>query len=241
MPGRTSPLLRQLAAAIAPGVPIEHGMGDAAIARDGALLAEVMAGAAVGPTIRLWTNRQCLVTTRRFAAHPRFAQARAISAAAGWPVYVRSSGGTTVAHRPGILNVSLAMRAPHDVMDVARSYEPLVTRLIHAFRNLGLETATGACRGSYCDGTFNVTSGGRKIAGTASAIRRAGTNIFWLSHAVIWVEGDPAADIAAVTRFEQALGYRQAYDPAAHTTLARELAASSASLPVSVASSPSSR
>jgi hypothetical protein len=36
---------------------------------------------------------------------------------------------------------------------------------------------------------------------------------------VVWVEGDVEDDIAAVTRFEAALGLAAGYDPASHGTV----------------------
>jgi len=219
-----SPLMRRLADAIDRSAPIAPGSGVDAIAADDRLLAT----ATTAPLVRLWTNQQCLVTTRRLARHPDFAAAADISEKGGWPVHVRASGGTTVVHRPGILNVSLAMHAPPGATDIKHAYQPLVALIVRACRRLGLDPTTGACRGSYCDGAFNLGIDGRKFTGTAAIVRRAGGGIVWLSHAVITVDGDPAADIAAITRFERALGLDVSYDARVHTTLQREYARSSA-------------
>lgn len=214
-----SPLMRRFAAAISPAAPIEHGGGADAIARDEVLLRTMVAPSGPVDMLRLWVNQPCLVTTRRLANHPRFEEARRLSAENGWPVHVRASGGTTVVHRPGILNVSLLRRKMGGPLKVADYYAPLTDLLCAAFDAMDVKAFVGSRHGSYCDGAFNVLLGDRKIAGTSCRVIRGEGMIAYLAHAVVWVEGDVLQDIAAIRRFEAALGLAVDYAPGRHVTL----------------------
>lgn len=214
-----SPLLRAFAHAIAPGKTIEVGGGGVAVAQDTIHLDEMLTGAGPETLSRLWVNDRSLITTRRFSREPMFARARGVSEANGWPVHVRSSGGTTVVHRPGILNVSLLRRVTRTGSDIDQAFRPLMDLLVKACRMFGLDATTGLLPGCYCDGRFNLLVEGRKVAGTACLIRRSADFIVQLSHAMIWVEGDIAEDIAAIARFEGELGLVPRYDLGVHATL----------------------
>jgi octanoyl-[GcvH]:protein N-octanoyltransferase len=215
---RLSPLMRRVADAIAPGLPIEIGGGASAVDRDEVLLGQCLQSPSRDRLVRLWVNAPCLVTTRRLSRRVEFDQASAISAGCGWPVYVRASGGTTVAHRNGILNVSLLTNAPIRTADVRQAFAPLVDCISVALASLGLPVTTGFSAGSYCDGAYNLLANGSKI-------RRAANTLAQLAHATISVEGDVAQDVAAVARFEAALGLVPAYSVSAHSTVKGSLAA----------------
>lgn len=174
-------------------------------------------------SVRLWTNSRCLATTRRFARMEGFAEAAAASRARGWPVFVRTSGGTTVVHRPGVLNFSLHEIAPIGAVDINAGFERFTHRLIAAFAAIGVAAETGWVAGSYCDGRFNIVCGGQKIAGTACLVRKRGGWVGVLAHAAITIEGDTHADLAAITAFERGLGLDIRYVPEAHTNLAARI------------------
>ncbi len=214
-----SPTIEQLAAAIAPGAVVERGDGQAAIEADSRRLDALLAGEARACGMRLWTNSQCLVTTRRFAALPGFAAAAARSAGRGWPVHVRASGGTTVAHRPGILNVSRYEGWHRADGDIAARFRSFCEELASSLAALGFAARLGHVERSYCDGRFNLVVAERKVAGTASLVRSVGERVGLLSHASLWVAGDLDADIAAIASFEDMLGFCGGYELAAHATL----------------------
>ena len=216
-------MLDALADALAPNAPIERGNGEAAIAEDERRLDALLGEGCAIERVRLWTNIRCLVTTRRFACMERFADAAVASGARGWPVFVRASGGTTVVHRPGILNFSVHDIAPADAIDITARFERFTRRLIAGFAAIGVAAETGSVAGSYCDGRFNIVSGGQKIAGTACLVRKRRGWIGVLAHAAINIDGDAHADLAAITEFERTLGLDILYVPAAHTNLAARI------------------
>jgi hypothetical protein len=216
-------LVHRVAAAIASGVAVEAGEGSAAIDTDSQRLDALLRGGDSASGWRLWTNSQCLVTTRRFAATPRFSDAALASARRGWPVFVRVSGGTTVVHRPGILNASYFEAWRGDGDDVTRRFRIFCEHLAASIRSVGVSICLGPVNGSYCNGSSNLVSGGRKLAGTASLVRRRGDYVGLLSHASIWVTGRVAVDVEAIECFEGELGFQPSYSENVHTTLERRL------------------
>jgi octanoyl-[GcvH]:protein N-octanoyltransferase len=172
--------------------------------------------------LRIWSNSQCIVASRAQTALPEFDAARTLSERAGWPVVMRRSGGSAVVHRPGILNVSVRRLMPPDSLRwVSQGYEAFLAYLICAFKLLGVECDAGEVPGAYCDGRFNLRIGGCKLAGTAAHFAiRDGARVC-LFHAAILVSGSVFDDIAAIERFEYALGAQQRYAPEAHATLAQ--------------------
>lgn len=216
-------MLDALAHALAPDAPIARGSGEAVIGEDERRLDALLGDERATERAQLWTNSRCLVTTRRFARMEGFAEAAAASHARGWPVFVRASGGTTVVHRPGILNFSLYEIAPVGAVDISAGFERFTERLIAGFAAIGVAAETGWVAGSYCDGRFNIVSGGQKIAGTACIVRKRGGWLGVLAHAAINIEGDTHADLAAITAFERGLGLDIPYAPASHTNLAARI------------------
>lgn len=223
MPASDDALVHRVAEAIASGIKVETGDGSAAIETDSQRLDALLRDGDSARGWRLWTNSHCLVTTRRFAATPRFADAALASTRRGWPVFVRASGGTTVVHRPGILNASYFEEWRGDGGEVTRRFRTFCEHLAASIRSVGVSTCLGHVHGSYCDGSLNLVSGGQKLAGTASLVRRRGDCIGLLSHASIWVTGQVAVDVKAIERFEAELGFQPSYSEDVHTTLERRL------------------
>jgi octanoyl-[GcvH]:protein N-octanoyltransferase len=172
--------------------------------------------------LRIWSNSQCVVASRAQTGLPEFEAARTLSERAGWPVATRRSGGSAVVHRPGILNVSVRRLLPPDSLRcVPQGYEAFLAYLICAFKLLGIECDAGEVPGAYCNGRFNLRIGGCKLAGTAAHFAiRDGARVC-LFHAAILVSGSVPGDIAAIERFEHALGAQQRYEPEAHVTLSQ--------------------
>ena len=218
-----STLVEKIAALIAPDVTIERGEGQAAISRDAEILDQLLAAGSETSFIRLWTNSRCLVTTRVVARMPAFAKAAAGAQACAWPVHVRHSGGSTVVHRPGILNISMFRCGSGKSPGIHAAYGELVRCVKTALVHLGVEVSTGSVPGSFCDGRYNIIAGGRKIAGTACHSRLSRTGYALLAHASLLVEGNIGSDINIISRFERSLSLHQQYDRNAHATLAEIL------------------
>jgi len=175
--------------------------------------------------LRIWSNSRCIVASRSQATRREFSAACAVSERAGWPVATRGSGGSAVVHRPGILNVSIRRRLPLDSQRwMTRGYETFLGHLISALELFAVDCDAGEVPGAYCDGRFNLRIGDRKLAGTAAHSGVRDGSRICLFHASIVLSGSIRDDIAAIERFEAALGSVQRYEPAAHVSLAQLLA-----------------
>lgn len=170
---------------------------------------------------RLWASRPMLVVPRSYERATGFEAACTASAAAGWPVRVRTSGGGVVPQGPGVWNLSLlwpaASSAPAEPESV---YRWLCAELAGAFATLAIDIAPQAVEGSFCDGRFNLAHRGAKLIGTAQSWRRIGKAHVVLAHAVMLVEADPVALTDRCNAFERALERPQRYRADAVTTVA---------------------
>lgn len=125
-----------------------------------------------GPVLRFWINRTCLVVHERESGSKGFAEAARISAAAGYPVVLRQSGGSAVVHGPGILNVSMIFQTPAgQELSLRSGYDALLDLANNLIRSVGVDLSFGSLPGVYCDGRYNLLAGGRKVGGTAQRIR----------------------------------------------------------------------
>lgn len=173
------------------------------------------------PTARLWRQERALVVPRSYERRPHWHEACAASAAQGWPVQVRASGGGLVPQGPGVWNLSLVWRTDSATPTATDAvYAALTDSLRAALLRLGIESQAQAVTGSFCDGRFNLAVSGRKLVGTAQAWRRIGGFPVVLAHAATLVSADPAALTAAANRFEALCGSDQRYDPGASTSVA---------------------
>jgi lipoate-protein ligase A len=170
---------------------------------------------------RLWASQPMLVVPRSYERAPGFDTACTASAAAGWPVRVRTSGGGVVPQGPGVWNLSLlwqaASAAPAEPDSV---YRWLCDELAGAFAALAIDLAPQPVDGSFCDGRFNLAYRGAKLIGTAQSWRRIGKTHVVLAHAVMLIDADPIALTERCNAFESALGRLQRYRAQAVTTVA---------------------
>jgi lipoate-protein ligase A len=164
------------------------------------------------PAAHLWRGPPGFVVPRSYERRPKWAEACAASAAAGWPVQVRASGGGLVPQGPGVLNLSLGWRVEGDgPADIEGTYRAFTAGLAAAFERLGVHASAQPVEGSFCDGRFNLAVDGRKIVGTAQAWRRIAGRPVVLSHAVIVATADPSALTEAANRFEALSGGSRRY------------------------------
>ena len=170
--------------------------------------------------VRVWRNERCLVASRRQALLPTFPAARALSEAMGWPVAIRRSGGTAVAHRPGILNVSLlSALQPDQGFSVGAEYAALLAILRGVLSAISIGCDHGDVPGAHCDGRYNLRWRGRKLAGTAGSLVRSRGRSFGIFHASLVLDGAIAEDLEALRGFELTLGEARSYALDAHVSV----------------------
>lgn len=177
-------------------------------------------------TAALWSSTLVLVAPLSYRKHAALDAVCAASAARGCPVRLRRSGGGVVPQGPGILNLSLAYPCHGDPgLASVQVYAHLCGVLATALAGLGIDTATAAVEGSFCDGRYNlavaVDGSMRKIVGTAQYWRRSGDQHAVLAHALLLVEADPQQLCDQANRFEAALGSPRHYRSQALTNVAQ--------------------
>jgi lipoate-protein ligase A len=183
----------------------------AALAGDALLLTQAARGQ-LPPTARIWRSRPCLVVPARQMQQPSAADAAAASAATGWPVVVRHSGGAPVPLDPGMVNLSLVFTIDAgDTWRIDDGFRLLTDTLIATFADLGLAAQCGEVAGAFCPGRYDLAVGGRKIAGTAQQWRGGrdadGNPIrAVLAHACLLAAPDLATGLAALGRWSERLG-----------------------------------
>jgi len=192
---------------------------------DQTLLQQAAAG---GPIAAVWQAHQSLVVPRTYQRFAAFEQARQTSAAGGWPVVVRQSGGGLVPQGGGIVNFSLAQRWEGAALTHTDAvYQSLCRIVVQALRRLSVDSHPAAVPGSFCDGRYNLAvetpAGLRKIAGTAQVWRRIpptadkastagqGAAQVVLAHAVILADIDATQLTHHLNAFEDALGSSMRY------------------------------
>ncbi|MFC2967511.1 lipoyl protein ligase domain-containing protein [Acidimangrovimonas pyrenivorans] len=193
------------------------------LAAEGGLLRAAREGQQGG---LVWSSaRPALVAPTALSRRPGYEGAAANSAARGWPVHLRPTGGGVTPQAPGIVNLALA--GPADGLSTEAAYRRLCDLIATALAGLGIATATGALAGSFCDGRWNLLCRGRKIAGTAQRwVPRRPPQRGWclLAHAVILDDVALAAPLAAIDDLSADLQQPATSGPSAHTTVADERA-----------------
>src|SRR5581483_5864860 len=145
---------------------------EADVAAEMALLDASLAGPA-RPILRLWRTHRCLVVTPLLAHKPDFQAAADASAARGWPVVVRRTGGGPVPQGPQTLSISLASAHPREAAPgIDAVFQSFAHRLCDALRACGLAPMIGEVEGSCCPGRYDIAIGGRKIIGIAQRRRQ---------------------------------------------------------------------
>jgi lipoate-protein ligase A len=137
----------------------------AGLALDEALAGEFTSRRSASKLI-VWRCTAALLVTLSETRLPRFAETAAQMQAVGWPVVVRKSGGGTCPVGPGTVQLATIELAPPDAAMGIR-YEALA-KLIHStlacFR---IDCRIAPVPGAYCPGHYDLSVGGRKIAGMA--------------------------------------------------------------------------
>lgn len=124
------------------------------------------------PRFAVWRTQQALIVPRGMPGRAHFKTASRNAEAAGWPVYERDTGGDLTPQSPGIVNLSLVFRVDDVKPSIADAYRRLTQPVIAFLKaQYGLDAVTAAVPGAFCDGTYNIAVGGRKLGGTAQRWR----------------------------------------------------------------------
>ena len=188
------------------------------------LLASVCAGDAEFGLLFWQPSDRALVMPRRLNRLPQFESACEVSAAAGWPVLLRETGGEPVPQSASTVNIALVYAPPRSEGDQNRiesGYRRLCDPLCELLDELGGVASLGEIDGAFCDGRFNVNLDGRKMVGTAQRWRQSqgGTRPVGLVHGAMLLDDERESMVAAVNRFNQACGIEQRVRADSHIAL----------------------
>nr|WP_177323254.1 lipoate--protein ligase family protein [Pseudomonas sp. GM25] len=188
------------------------------------LLASVCAGDAEFGLLFWQPSDRALVMPRRLNRLPGFDHACEVSAAAGWPVLLRETGGEPVPQSASTINIALVYAPPRSEGDLNRietGYRRLCDPICELLDELGGASSLGEIDGAFCDGRFNVNLDGRKMVGTAQRWRQSqgGQRPVGLVHGAMLVDDERESMVAAVNRFNEACGLEQRVRAASHIAL----------------------
>lgn len=188
------------------------------------LLASVCAGDAEFGLLFWQPTDRALVMPRRLNRLPQFDHACEVSAAAGWPVLLRETGGEPVPQSAATINIALVYAPPRSEGDLNRietGYRRLCDPICQLLDELGGTSSVGEIDGAFCDGRFNVNLDGRKMVGTAQRWRQSqgGQRPVGLVHGAMLMDDEREAMVAAVNRFNEACGLEQRVRAQSHIAL----------------------
>ena len=188
------------------------------------LLASVCAGDAEFGLLFWQPSDRALVMPRRLNRLPGFDHACEVSAAAGWPVLLRETGGEPVPQSAATINIALVYAPPRSEGDLNRietGYRRLCDPICQLLDELGGTSSLGEIDGAFCDGRFNVNLDGRKMVGTAQRWRQSqgGQRPVGLVHGAMLMDNERESMVAAVNRFNEACGLEQRVRAESHIAL----------------------
>ncbi|KPG78254.1 lipoate--protein ligase family protein [Pseudomonas sp. RIT-PI-o] len=188
------------------------------------LLASVCAGDAEFGLLFWQPTDRALVMPRRLNRLPQFDHACEVSAAAGWPVLLRETGGEPVPQSAATINIALVYAPPRSEGDLNRietGYRRLCDPICQLLDELGGTSSVGEIAGAFCDGRFNVNLDGRKMVGTAQRWRQSqgGQRPVGLVHGAMLMDDERESMVAAVNRFNEACGLEQRVRAQSHIAL----------------------
>jgi octanoyl-[GcvH]:protein N-octanoyltransferase len=177
-------------------------------------IGQKVASGAQNPTLRIWraAHRPGIAVSRKDVASDRGQKAMRALMEDGWQVTVRQTGGTAVPQGDGVIHVSYILPRSFHAVTTDAYYRLLCQPFIDWLAEFGIEATTGALPGSYCDGTYNVLVGGKKLIGTAQAWRGGLAGMasrhpgYVLAHACLMVNVDFDWSTNLINRFYQFAG-----------------------------------
>ncbi|MGY3171351.1 lipoate-protein ligase A [Pseudomonas sp. TE12234] len=194
------------------------------------LLASVCAGDAEFGLLFWQPSDRALVMPRRLNRLLGFEHACEVSAAAGWPVLLRETGGEPVPQSASTINIALVYAPPRSEGDLNRiesGYRRLCDPICQLLDELGGTSSLGEIEGAFCDGRFNVNLDGRKMVGTAQRWRQSqgGQRPVGLVHGAMLLDDERESMVAAVNRFNAACGLDQRVRAESHIALHEKFSA----------------
>lgn len=166
------------------------------------------------PLVRIWRSgaRFGIGVSRKDVQGDRAENAKNALLQLGIDVVVRQTGGTAVPQGQGVLHVSMILPRTQQAVSTDAYYRILCDPLLEWLATAQLYGVTGELPGSYCDGSYNILVGGKKLVGTAQAWRGGLAGMasrqpgYILAHACLVVDTDLKKSVAAMNTFYRIAG-----------------------------------
>jgi len=127
-------------------------------------VAEQVTNQTATPLLVAWRCHPALLVSGSETRLPEFDKASAALDAAGWPVFVRRSGGAACPVGPGTLQVAMIEPASPNATMTAE-YARLAEMIRTTLACFGVAAQIGCVPAAFCPGRFDVAVEGKKIAG----------------------------------------------------------------------------
>lgn len=134
-----------------------------------------------------------------FRGLENLASAACASAARGWPVESRRTGGGSVPQGPGVINFGLMQH--NSGATIHETFASFSELLVACFSRLGLHAERATPAGAWCAGSYDLSVNGRKLAGISQRRQSAQGRSRTFIHAAILVSPDLDASFQALRRF----------------------------------------
>jgi lipoate-protein ligase A len=175
------------------------------------------------PAILIWQARACgLVVPRHWARQAGVMAAAERLETQGWPVVARVSGGGAVPQGPHTLNLAVVLPVLRGFR-IEHGFALICAMVSEALTRFEIASDTGPVAGAFCDGAWNITVGGRKIAGTAQRWHGVDGTRVALLHAAILTAPLPASVWTAMACLHRTAGQPTMPHREAHTSLAETI------------------
>lgn len=115
------------------------------------------------PMVHYWQLPQTVILGLLDQRLPNLAAGLQVLQQAGYPYFLRNSGGLAVVVDPGVLNVSLFLPAQRNDYSITAAYQLMTTAVQAAWPMLPIQA--GEIAHSYCPGAYDLSIHGQKIAG----------------------------------------------------------------------------
>lgn len=127
-------------------------------------LADGLTTQSATPSLMVWRCQPAFLVTRTETRLPHFDGAAAEIQAAGWPVFLRKSGGGACPVGSGTVQVSM-IEAAFAAATMNAKYAALTKLIQSTLSFFQIVCRTGSVAGAYCPGSYDLAVQGKKIAG----------------------------------------------------------------------------
>ncbi|WP_428985299.1 lipoyl protein ligase domain-containing protein [Shewanella corallii] len=162
------------------------------------------------PQLTIWQSLPALAVSQKDTLLPTYAEAVEVLRRDGVETLVRKSGGSAVFQSQSLFNLTLIWRLQGQT-SIPESYRLMCRPMMDWLGQQGISSQLHAVDGAFCDGSFNIAVGGKKLAGTAQRWQRRKGECKVLGHISIVLSPDYHRELNLINEFYRLAGKPMAY------------------------------